>query len=121
MDENENSKVNTIKKLLDSGAGASIVRKDVLYKRHKILKDKKNKSLTTAGTFNTSFVTEIILKLPALNHSAEIFAKCHLPDKLLNHDLILSRDILHELGIIFKLQNQTNYLAGNFNINETSK
>ena len=36
-DENKNYKVCTIKILLDSGANASIVRKDVLYERHKIL------------------------------------------------------------------------------------
>ena len=52
-----------IKILLDSGATASIARKDVLYKRHKILKD-ENKWSTMAGTFNTTFVTDIILKLP---------------------------------------------------------
>ena len=57
-----------------------------------------------AGTFNTSFVTEIILKLPELNHSAEIYAKCHLTDKLLNYDLILGRDTLHKLGMIFTWQ-----------------
>ena len=60
-----------------------------------------------AGTFNTTFVTEMILKLPGLSHSAEIYAKCHLTDKLLNYDLILGRDILHELGIIFNFQNKT--------------
>ena len=49
-DENENSKVSTIKILLDSGASASIVRKDVLYVQLKILKDKKNKWSTMAGT-----------------------------------------------------------------------
>ena len=80
--ENKNSKVCTIKILLDSGASASIVRKDILHERHKILKDKKNKWSTMAGTFNTTFVTEIILKLPELNHSAEIYAICHLTDKL---------------------------------------
>ena len=74
LDENKNSKVRTIKILLDSGANASIVRKDVLHMHHKILKDKINKWSTMAGTFNTSFVTEIILKLPELNHSAEIYA-----------------------------------------------
>ena len=36
-DENNNSKVCTIKILLDSTASASIVRKDVLYEHHKIL------------------------------------------------------------------------------------
>ena len=40
-DENKNSKVRTIKILLDSSASASIKRKDILCERHKILKDKK--------------------------------------------------------------------------------
>ena len=43
LDENENFKESTIRILLDSGASALIVRKNVLYKRHRILKDKKNK------------------------------------------------------------------------------
>ena len=60
-----------------------------------------------AGTFNTSFVTEIILKLPELNHSAEIYTKRHLTDKSLNYDLTLGRDILHKLGIIFNFENKT--------------
>ena len=42
-DENKNSKLSTYKILLDSGANASIVRKDVFFKSPKILKDKKNK------------------------------------------------------------------------------
>ena len=81
-DENKNSKVHTIKILLYSSASALIIRKDVLYECHKILKDKKNNWSTMAGTFNTTFVTETILKLPELNDSGEIYAKCHLTDKL---------------------------------------
>ena len=50
MDENKNFKVHTIKIL-------------VLYKRHRIFKEKKKKWSTMAGTFNTTPVTEIILKL----------------------------------------------------------
>ena len=38
-DENKNSKVYTIKILLDSGASASIERKGAQYKRHRILTD----------------------------------------------------------------------------------
>ena len=45
-----------------------------------------------AGTFNTTVITEVILKLLEINHSAEIYAKCHLMNKLLNYDLILARD-----------------------------
>ena len=91
-DENKNSKLCTIKILLDSGTSALIVRKEVLHERHKILKDKKNIWSTMARTFNTTFVTDIILKLPELNHSAEVYTKCHLTEKLLNYDLILRKD-----------------------------
>ena len=59
-DENQTSKKLIIKILLDIGASASTVGKDVLYKRNKILKDKKNKWSTLAGTFNTTFKTDII-------------------------------------------------------------
>ena len=58
--DNKNSIVQTIKILLDSGASASIVHRDVLYECHRLLKDKKNKWSTMAGTFITTFVTEII-------------------------------------------------------------
>ena len=102
-----NSKVNTINILLNSNASSSIVRKDVLYEHHKNLKDKKNIWSTMAGTFNTTLVTKTILKLPESNHSPEIYAKCHLTNKLSNYDLILGRDILHELGIIFNFENKT--------------
>ena len=67
-----------------------------MYAQHKILKDKKNK-----------WSTEIILKLPELNYSIDIYAKCYLTDLLLNYDLILGRDILHNWGIIFKFENKT--------------
>ena len=70
-DENKNSKVCTIKIILDSGASASIVRKDVLRERHKILKDNKNKWSTMAA----SFIIKYKLKLPVLNHTTENNAK----------------------------------------------
>ena len=59
-----------------------------------------------AGTFNTTSVTEITLKLPELNYSSKIYVKYHLTNKLLNYDLILGRDKLHELGIIFNFKNE---------------
>ena len=42
-DKNKNSKLRTIKILFDSGANESIINKDILHERHKILHDKKNK------------------------------------------------------------------------------
>ena len=99
--ENKNHKVHTTKILLDSVASSLIVRKVVLEEHHRILKDKMNKWLIMAWTFNTIFVTEVNLKHLELNHYAGIYAKCNLTNKLLNYDLILGRDILHKLGIIF--------------------
>ena len=107
LDENNNFKVHTIKILLDSGDSASTECKDILCKRNRILKDKKNKLSTMAKIFKTTSITEIILKLPELNHSTNIYAKCNLTDKLLNYNLILGWDILNKLGIIFNLQNKT--------------
>ena len=60
-----------------------------------------------AGTFNTTFVTKIMSKLSELNHIKNIYAKCHLTDKLLNYDLLLGREILHKLGVIFNFKNKT--------------
>ena len=61
--------------LLDCGESALNICKDVLYKQHKFLKEGKNKWSTMAWTFNTTLVTEIILKFPELNRSAEIYTK----------------------------------------------
>ena len=104
MDENKNLKLCTFKILLDSSASALIVHEDVLHEHHRILKDKKNKWSTIAGTF---IVTELKLKTPGFNLPAEIYAKCHLTDKLLNCNFILGRDILHELGLIFYFKTKT--------------
>ena len=50
---------------------------------------------------------DLKLKLLELNHKAEIYAKCHLTNKSLNDNLILGRDILHELCVIFNFKNKT--------------
>ena len=56
-----------------------------------------------AGTFNTTFMTELKLKIPEQNHMAKIIVKYHLKNNLLNYDIILGRYILHEIGIVFDL------------------
>ena len=47
-----------------------------------------------ACTFNTTFMTELKLKLPELNQTTEITEKCHLTKYLLSYDLILEIDIV---------------------------
>ena len=60
-----------------------------------------------AGTFNTSYVTNLNLRLLELNHTAEFNVNCKLTKELLYYDIILGRYILHELGIIYNFQNKT--------------
>ena len=66
----ENTKVHTIKILLDSGASDLIVRKNVLSKYHNILKNKTSNWSTMAGMFNIYYVTNFNLKL------SELFLHC---------------------------------------------
>ena len=60
-----------------------------------------------AGTFNTTFVTELKFTILKLNHIIEIDAKCHLTNTLLNYDLIIGRNIIYELGLLFNFKNKT--------------
>ena len=106
MDENKNSNEHTIKIFLESSASTLIVCKVILHEHHRTLKDRNNKWSTMAGTFNTTFIIELKLKLPYLNDFADIYAKFHLVNKLVNYNLILGRDILHELGIIFNFKSK---------------
>ena len=57
--------------------------------------------------FNTTFVTELKYKIRKLNHTLEIYAKCHLNNKLLNSNSILDRYLLHGLGIIFHFKKKS--------------
>ena len=59
------------------------------------------------GTFDSTFTTEMDLKLLALNNTVEIVIKRHLIYSLLNYNLILGRDVLHELGIISNFEDKT--------------
>ena len=64
-------------------------------------------SSAMAGTFNTTYVTEILLKILELNYTVEVHGKHHLTDKLLNYDLILGTYLLHEVIIIFNFKHKT--------------
>ena len=50
---------------------------------------------------------ELELKLPELSHTTAIVVICHLTDKLLNNDLILLKEKLHDLGIVLNFDNTT--------------
>ena len=58
-----------------------------------------------AGSFSMLCKAKVKIKLPKLNVTAHIFAPFHVTSEKSNYEVILSQDILRELGIILDVQN----------------
>ena len=96
-----------VKILLDSGASVSIVNNSYARGNKNIPKSYTCMWSTMAGTFNTSSLTELNIKLPELNHTAMITTEFHVTNAKSNYDLIFGRDLLRELGINLNFKNNT--------------
>ena len=86
--------------LLDSGASASIISKDFVVKENYVKSNASQEWLTMAGTFKTTRVAYVALKLPELNHTAEIATEFHVTKQKSAYDVIFGRKLLKELGIV---------------------
>ena len=87
--------------LLDSGCGATLINKKFV-KNSKSTKDKKTRWTTKAGNFNTNRKCEVDFTLPAFNAKKIVSWNCYVDESdnsNNNYDMIIGRDILHELGI----------------------
>ena len=58
-----------------------------------------------AGSFSTSHVTEITLKILERNVTTHISAPIHVTTKISNYNVIFGRDLLRDLGIQLNFQN----------------
>ena len=95
------NKVRRMRVLLDSGCGATLVNKNFV-NHDKLVNDKKTKWVTKAGKFNTTKKCELEFTLPAFNAKKIITWDCYVDEENntnSNYDMIIGRDILHELGI----------------------
>ena len=86
--------------LLDSGASASIIHKDFVSKENYVKCKNVQQWTMMAGTFKTTRTAYVTLKLPELNHTAEISANFHVTKQKSTYDIIFGRKLLKELGII---------------------
>ena len=97
-------KIKKIKKpvriLLDSGASASIIHKDFVSKENYVKSKDVQQWTTMAGTFKTTRTAHVTLKLPELNHTAEISANFHVTNQKSTYNIIFGRKLLKDLGII---------------------
>ena len=64
--------------MLDSGASTSIVNNSYVRGNTSLRKTSTCTWSTMAGTFNTSSLMELNIKLPELNHTAMITAEFHV-------------------------------------------
>ena len=90
-----------MKVLFDSGCAATLVNYK-LVEDLKQTREKKTKWRTKAGNFTTSNKCNITFKLPAFYEHREITWNCYVDktdNKIFNYDLIIVRDLIHEIGI----------------------
>ena len=89
--------------LFDSGCAATLVNHE-LVKDLKQTRENKTKWRTKAGKFTTSNKCNITFKLPAFYEHREITWNCYVyttnnNTNNINYDLIIGRDLVHEIGI----------------------
>ena len=87
--------------LLDSSCRAILINKKFI-NNSKSTKDKKTRWTTKAGNFNTNRKCEVDFTLPAFNAKKIVSWNCYVDESdnsNNNYDMIIGRDILHELGI----------------------
>ena len=90
--------------LFDSGCGATLVNKKFVEKL-KRTKHKATNWTTKAGSFVTNEKCKIKFSLPTLHKHREISWKVYVDNSKAednNYDMIIGRDLLHELGINLK-------------------
>ena len=89
-----------MKILFDSGCAATLVNELVSNLRQ--TRDKKTKWRTKAGKFTTTNKCNITFNLPAFYEHREITWNCYVDNtnnNLSQYDLIIGRDLMHEIGI----------------------
>ena len=105
---NKTGQFTYVKILLDSGASASIINEKYARKKNYFLRKTSSNTWTTmAGSFATSYETEVKLQLSELFRTAHISAQFHVTKQESAYDLIFGRNLLRELGIILNFNKNT--------------
>ena len=108
LNPNKTGQSTYVKILLDSGASASIINEKYARKENYFLRKTSSNTWTTmAGSFATSYETEVKLQLSELFRTAHISAQFHVTKQESAYDLIFGRNLLRELGIILNFNKNT--------------
>ena len=98
-------KPKTIKILLDSGASKTLVIASLIQKLR--VTPAEARWSTMAGTFTTHGTTKIQFSMPEFFEKRLIEHEVHISKQLSNYDMIIGRDLLHEVGIDIKFSTKT--------------
>ena len=95
------AKWKAVRVLLDSGASATIVDKELIATSN-LRKSAKSEWETKAGTFSTSYVANVQMTLPELDPLKNVHWQVHVNDAASTgrYDVILGQDLLCELGLV---------------------
>jgi hypothetical protein len=99
----------TLKVLIDTSASKTIVKYQhtCKLKHSKDYEEKQTHFETTVGTFSTHAKAKIQFSLNEFFKKRLIEHVAHVAKDLSNYDMIISRDLLHELGIDVKFSTKT--------------
>ena len=96
-----------MKVLFDSGCGATLVNHSLIGKLQ-TTQGKKTKWKTKSGSFFTDKKCKIKFSLPSFHEHRKISWNCYVDEtdpEFCNYDLIIGRDLMHELGIDISFSN----------------
>jgi hypothetical protein len=88
--------------LLDSGCGGTLVNRSFVKKYNKTLTKSTNWTTKKAGTFKTDRTVKCQFTLPEFHEGKDISWNMYVHEsdaRLKSFDMIIGRDLLHELGI----------------------
>jgi len=95
----ENTKVETIKVLFDSGASETIVNNKLVINLRKKITEKPSQWTTAAGIVQTKHKAQIRFTLPEFYENTIIKHNAHVLTSDMSYDMIIGRDLLKLLGI----------------------
>ena len=94
-----------LKKLLDSGTGASLINQK--YYTNLFAPKENAHWVTIAGKFSTKGIVETQFQLTELNPTATITYKLHIAELLGIYNMIFGRDLLNKLGLTLDFSTAT--------------
>ena len=95
---NGRPRIRPLKILLDSGSSSTLIS-STMTKNLRNKAEKETSWVTAAGEFKTQGHCKVLFQMPEFHESKTIQYDVHVTTQNMGYDMIIGRDLLHELGI----------------------